>query len=64
MEQAAPNISRADKEYPKGLKLFLLTVAICLTIFLISLEYGTLSHLSRAPATLRSAPVMTDTDVG
>ncbi|OAA41411.1 Major facilitator superfamily domain, general substrate transporter [Cordyceps fumosorosea ARSEF 2679] len=40
MEQAAPNVSRADKEYPKGFKLFLLTVAICLTIFLISLDFS------------------------
>ncbi|KAJ4150429.1 hypothetical protein LMH87_011179 [Akanthomyces muscarius] len=40
MEQPAPTVSRADKEYPKGLKLFLLTIAICLTIFLISLDFS------------------------
>jgi hypothetical protein len=38
MEQAAPIVNVPNKDYPKGLRLALLTIAISFTIFLISLE--------------------------
>lgn len=39
MEKPATDVAREDHEYPQGLKLVSISAAICLTIFLISLEY-------------------------